>query len=122
MADEARRSKRKAHVGVIFEICVEKGSELPPGDPARKYKGRVVFQGNNARDEQWQAALFNEMSSAPASMEAGKACDAFGLLPGHTTEQCDAEQAYIQSKLDGPTPTWVRMPREPVAQGMVGAS
>ena len=45
-------------------------------------------------------------------MQAGKACDAYGLLPGHSVEQCDAEQAYIQSKLEGPTPTWVRIPRE----------
>jgi len=111
VADEARRTGSKAHVGRIFEICVEKGSELPVGDPNRKYKGRVVFQGNNVKDENWQAALFNEMSSAPASMEASKACDAFGLLPGHATQQCDAEQAYIQSKLEG-APTWVRMPRE----------
>jgi hypothetical protein len=96
VAREARAKGIKAHVGRIFEICVEKGSELPVGDPNRKYKGRVVFQGNNVKDENWQAALFNEMSSAPASMEASKACDAFGLLPGHATQQCDAEQAYIQ--------------------------
>ena len=44
-------------------------------------------------------------------MEAGKAADAYGLFEGHTVEQCDAEQAYIQSKLGG-EPTWVRLPRE----------
>ena len=33
VADKARRSGEKAHVGRIFEICVEKGSELPAGDP-----------------------------------------------------------------------------------------
>ena len=43
---EARRTGAKAHVGRICEICVEKGSELPYGDPGRKFKGRVVFQGN----------------------------------------------------------------------------
>jgi hypothetical protein len=112
VADEARRAGKKAHVGLIFTICVEKGSELPVGDPNRKFKGRVVCQGNNVRDEQWQTALFNDMNSAPASMQAAKACDAFGLLPGHVTEQCDAEAAYIQSKLAGDTPTWVRLPRD----------
>jgi hypothetical protein len=44
-------------------------------------------------------------------MSAGKAADAYGGLQGHATEQCDAEQAYIQSKLGG-DPTWVRLPRE----------
>jgi hypothetical protein len=90
---------------------VEKGSELPVGDPNRKYKGRVVFQGNQVKDECWDVAMFNELSSAPASMEAGKACDAYGLLQGFCTQQADAVQAYIQAKLSG-TPTWVRLPRE----------
>ena len=27
----------KSHVGRIFEICVEKGSELPEGHPDRKF-------------------------------------------------------------------------------------
>ena len=63
------------------------------------------------KDENWDVALFQELSSSPATMEAGKAADAYGLFEGHTVEQCDAEQAYIQSKLGG-EPTWVRLPRE----------
>ena len=97
---------------MIFDICVEKGSELPPNDPNRKFKGRVVFEGNRVQDESWNAALFQELGSSPATMEAGKACDAYGLAPGHDAEQADAEQAYIQSRLGGDTPTWVRLPRE----------
>eukprot|EP00972_Heterocapsa_arctica_P025538 3759700-Heterocapsa_arctica.AAC.1 len=46
-----------------------------------------------------------ELSSCPATLEAAKSVDAFGLLPGHDVEQCDAQQAYVQSKLGG-TPTW----------------
>jgi len=76
VAEQARKSGMKAHVGMIFDICVEKGSELPPGDPNRKFKGRVVFQGNRVQDESWNAALFQELGSSPATMEAGKACDA----------------------------------------------
>ena len=30
------------HFARIFDLCVEKGSELPKGDPDRKYKGRAV--------------------------------------------------------------------------------
>ena len=41
-------------------------------------------------------------------MEAGKACDAFGLLPGHEIECADGESAYTQAKLGGP-PAWVRL-------------
>eukprot|EP00972_Heterocapsa_arctica_P099016 14611357-Heterocapsa_arctica.AAC.1 len=31
-------------------------------------------------------------------------------LDGHDIEQCDAQQAYVQSKLGG-TPTWVTLPK-----------
>jgi hypothetical protein len=74
-------------------------------------KGRAVFQGNDVRDQNWDAAMFQELSSCPATMEAAKAADAYGLAPGHTLEQADAEQAYTQSRLGG-TPTWVRLPPE----------
>ena len=59
---EAKRKGKKVHVGKVFEICVEKGSELPKGNPLRKFTGRTVFQGNNAQDEN---------SSARARLEPG---------------------------------------------------
>ena len=34
-------------MGIVFGIMVLKGAELPEGDKRRKYKYRVVFQGNN---------------------------------------------------------------------------
>ena len=73
VAAEARAKGKKAHVGRIFEICTEKGSELPGGHPDRKYKGRVVFQGNDVKDENWDIALFGDLSSSPATMQAAKA-------------------------------------------------
>eukprot|EP00972_Heterocapsa_arctica_P029565 4356405-Heterocapsa_arctica.AAC.1 len=68
-------------------------------------KGRCVFQGGDVRDENHQTAISQELSSSPATLEAAKSVDAFGLLPGHSVEQRDAQQAYVQSKLGG-TPTW----------------
>ena len=61
---EAKRKGKKVHVGKVFEICVEKGSELPKGNPLRKFKGRTVFQGNNVQDENSSAALFSELGSS----------------------------------------------------------
>ena len=51
VAGKAKKSGKKVHVGKVFEICVEKGSELPEGHKLGKFKGRTVFQGNNVRDE-----------------------------------------------------------------------
>ena len=49
VSSEAVRANAKVHVGNVFELCVEKGSELPKGNPLRKYKGRTVFQGNKVK-------------------------------------------------------------------------
>ena len=102
---EARRNGQTVHLGRIFEACYEKGSELPESDPRRKFKGRTVFQGNNVRDENFDHALFNELGSSPASMEAAKLLDAFGSQPGFSKQQADAIQAYIQALFTG-VPTW----------------
>ncbi|CAE8585896.1 unnamed protein product, partial [Polarella glacialis] len=104
-------SGKKVHVGRLHAIATEKNSELPLGHPERKMKGRIVFLGNNVRDEDGQAALFGDLSSAPVTIEASRVCDAFGLLSGHAIEQADAEQAYIQSPLGG-TETYIRLPKE----------
>ena len=86
---EAKRKGKKVHVGKVFEICVEKGSELPKGSPLRKSRGRTVFQGNHVQDENPSAALFSELGSSPATMEAGKVLDAYGSQPGHAAQQAD---------------------------------
>ena len=81
------------------------------GDKNKKFKGRVVFQGNNARDQNWDHAVFQELSSCPATLEASRAADCYGCFDGNDVMQADAEQAYIQAELKG-TETWVELPRE----------
>ncbi|CAE6962770.1 unnamed protein product [Symbiodinium sp. CCMP2592] len=111
VSNEAVAKGETAHVGRIFDICVEKNSELPESDPNRKFKGRVVFEGCHVKDEGNNWAIFSEITSCPATMEAGKAADAFGLLPGHEIQVADGESAYTQAKLGGPA-TWVRLPKD----------
>ena len=98
-------------MGRLFGICVEKGSELPETDPRRKYKYRVVFQGNRVVNQSWEAAIFQDLGSSPASMESGKAVDAYGCFQGHSCQQADAEQAYVQAELRG-NKTWIALPPE----------
>ena len=108
---KARIENRKGHIGRVFDIIVEKNSELPVGDKRRKFKGRAVFEGNFVKDEQGDWAIFQDLGSCPATMEAARAGDAYGCMPGHTVEQSDAEQAYTQAELVG-VETWVRLPRD----------
>ena len=77
--------------------------------------------GKQVKTENWEAALFKQMASQPASMLAAKTADAYGCLKGHTIQQADAVGAYTQAPfLDkDAAPTWVRLP-EGMAAGMEG--
>ena len=59
---QAMKNGQTAHMGRIFELCFEKHPELPESNPLRKFKGRVVFQGNNVKDQSWKAAMFHEVA------------------------------------------------------------
>ncbi|MFM7985142.1 MAG: hypothetical protein ACKPKO_38070, partial [Candidatus Fonsibacter sp.] len=96
-------------MGHLFGICVEKNAELDPS--LRKFKGRVVFQGNQVYDQDRNYAIFRDLGSSPATLQAAKAVDFYVCLPGHCIEVADAEQAYIQADMQG-DPTWVRLPPE----------
>ena len=66
VAKEAKAKQRidpehRVHIGRVFCILVEKNAELPSGNPLRKFKGRVVFQGNQVRDQNWDIAIFQEL-------------------------------------------------------------
>jgi hypothetical protein len=107
----ARNTKNSIHLGRMFGIMVEKNHELKVDDPARQFKYRVVFQGNNVFDQDYESAIFQDLGSSPASMEASRNIDCYGCFPGHGIQQADAEQAYIQAELKG-TETWVSIPEE----------
>ena len=98
------------HFGRLLEFCVEKGSELPKGDKNRKWNGRVVFQGDQVRIQNYEIAVFSDMASQPATLEASAAAELFGLLDGNDTEVADAVQAYIQARLRGENKTYVHIP------------
>ncbi len=119
LREQAKREKRTYHFGSIFEICSLKGSELPPGTPGRKYKGRAVFKGNDVYDQNFDPAIFAELACVPATMAAAKMVDMFGLIPGNILQQCDAMSAYTQSLLGGQTPTFVQLPRNRWPQAWV---
>ena len=92
------------------DCCRKERRELPKGDPSRKYKGRTVFLGDQVRDQDSQTAIFEELQSAPAAMEAGRICDFYGSVRGNKLTTADGVQAYVQAKLRGHK-TWVEIPR-----------
>jgi hypothetical protein len=51
----AKKAHAPAHMGMVFQICVEKDSETEKPEEDRKYKGRVVFRGNDVVGENWDS-------------------------------------------------------------------
>ena len=64
----------------MFEIRVEKNHELPEDDPRIKHKGRIVFSGDRVKDQIYEAAMFKEMCSCPATMETAKCADFLSVV------------------------------------------
>ena len=85
---EAKHKGKKVHVGKVFEICVETG--------LHKFKGGTVFQGNNVQDENSSAALFSELGSSLATMEAGNVLDAYGSQPGYAGQRPMANRLILR--------------------------
>ena len=71
---------------------MEKIAELDKDNELGKFKGRVVFGGDQVKDQDWQTAMFQELTSSPVTMEISRWIDAIGLLPGNVIEQADAQQ------------------------------
>ena len=99
------------HMARVHGICVEKHSELPKDDKRRKFKGRGVLLGNQVKNQNFEAALFQDLGNSPASFESSRWADMYGCLPGHNVQLADAIQAYIQASLTG-VACWVELPDE----------
>ena len=106
---EAKAAGREVQFGRVHCIRVEKNSELPLGDPKRRFKGRAVFLGNQVVNQDYEQALFAEMGNAPATLEGGRLNDWYGCLPGHSGQTTDGVQAYCQAPLLGVS-CWISLP------------
>ena len=94
---------------------------MPKGHKARVYKGRAVLLGDNVKDEDFNWAQFQELSSAPAQLESINVINAVGCQPEYTIKTNDANKAYLQAYLEQPedVTTYVRLPRNRWPQSWV---
>ena len=76
-----------------------------------------MYQGNGVVNQNYEAALFQDLGRSPATLEASRACDAYGCGPGMHTEVADAEQAYVQATLKR-IPSWISLPKEAQTEEM----
>ena len=112
VAKEAKAKGEEIHMARAHGICIEKHSQLPVGDPKRKFKGRGVLLGNQVKNRSFEA-MFQDLGNSPASFEASRWADFLGCHDGWDVQMADAVQAYIQATLRG-TPCWIELPPEAV--------
>ena len=111
VVNEARRQGKRIHIGALMIIVSIKGFEKPPEEWV--VKARIVFRGDAVRDEDNQAAVFDEINaSAPSSLAGLNFVVGLSLLEGNTCSTSDCVKAYVQSLLDTSCPTYVLLPPE----------
>ena len=72
---------------------------------------RIVFWGDAVKDEENQAAVFDDIAAfAPTSLAGLSLIVAYGLLDGNETSTSDCIKAYVQSLLSSSHPTYVLLP------------
>ena len=87
----------------------------------QKYKGRVVFRGDEVKDETGFYAVFTEQGASASQMAAAKFLDTIARMPGMSGQAADAVKAYTQVSLkDAPIllgllesecpETWISLP------------
>lgn len=83
---------------------------------------------NKVTNQNIEAAFFQDLGNSPATFEAARWADLYGLLPKHSVVLADAIRAYIHADLKGPRffvelppeawPSWVKLQdyRRPVVR------
>ena len=59
---EARNTKTPVHFGSLMPLCHIKNYQL--GEDFWEWKGRIVFRGDNVRDEYGHFAVFGEQGTS----------------------------------------------------------
>ena len=101
--------KEPLNIGRLMTILSIKHFETPE---LRKLKARIVFRGDDIRDEANNLAILQELKVNPTGIVGISFSLAYGALKGHCSSQSDVVKAYTQSDLNTKVPTWVELPWE----------
>ena len=103
-------ARTKVHFGKLMTIASIKFYEL--AKHLQKVKGRIVYRGDCAKDEEGATAVYRELGANPTSVQGLNACVAYGALPGNATSAADAIKAYVQALFESKYQTWIELPPE----------
>ena len=117
---EAKKKGKKAHVGEVFEICVETGSEFYlPMTPCRSLReGRYFRETTRVMKIQIPRCSLS-LGRALPRLKQERLLMLIVTLLEMSVSRPDGKQAYNQTTLKG-AETWVRLPRDRWPQEWVG--
>ena len=96
-------------IGKLMTIMSWKNAE---SESDGKLKARIVFLGNDVRDEFGLASEFQTIKVIPTTIAGLNINLAYGKRRGNKSTQSDVTKAYVQSGSDTLHPTFVELPRE----------
>ena len=108
---KARATGEEVVMGRCHHIVSIKHSERD--EAFWEYKVRGVFGGHNVRDENGAQKFYEDNGSCPAGIGSARTAVAYAAAVDGIVEAADAEAAYIQSVLTGPStfcilpPEWI---------------
>ena len=108
---EAKADNETIHFGELMRLCHVKHSELDAALTLRSYKGRIVFRGDNVKDESGFLAVFSEQGTSASHLAAAKFLDAIARMPDCDGIDDDATGAYTQAE-HAREETYVFIPRD----------
>jgi len=91
---ESLKDGISVHFGKLMDLCHLKHAELEAIH--QRYKGRVVFRGDQVKDETGSFAVFTEQGASASNIAASKFLDALSRMPGMSGEEADGVKAYTQ--------------------------
>ena len=115
--EDLLKRKSPVHIRRLMTILSAKHWETPE---LRRLKARIVFRGDDIRDQDNNIAVLQEAKVNPSGLAGINANLAYGCMKGNCATQSDVVRAYTQSNLNTQVPTWVELPIELVPKEFRG--
>ena len=106
----ARATGAHIKVAELLTLVGIKHFELEPSK--WKWKSRIVYRGDQVRDQDSSLLLFDQTATTPTSLAALNVALWYACRKGNAASCSDAIQAFLQSELDDNDLTYVIIPTE----------
>eukprot|EP00435_Cladocopium_sp_Y103_P048465 s1082_g14.t1 len=105
---QSKSSGNSVKVAALHVLCGIKHFEQPYD--AWKYKGRIVYRGDQIRNESNELVLYADTATTPTALVALNLALFYGSCEHNAVSLSDAIQAFLQAPIE--EETWIIMPYE----------